>query len=140
MEHTYADRNRTLRSIGYNTYKDYLNSDLWKRIRERALREHGDKCRLCESPVQVFHHRGYGKAVLLGYEIKQLVPLCSKCHTKVEFWPNKKKRTLQEAHSAFVRLWKHVKYRKKQQIKEEKRAAYLRAIVERIEARESIHP
>jgi len=106
---TYGDRNRVLLSMGFSSYQEYLLSPLWASIRERALIEHGSICRLCGEKATQFHHLGYGRDVLAGRTLHQLVPLCSPCHERVEFEPRARKRTLIEAHRAYVRLWKRVK-------------------------------
>ncbi len=107
---TYQDRNKILREMGYKTYKDYLESELWESIRERVFKNRGDKCVLCSNPPTCVHHRGYGKAVLLGEELHQLVAICFECHKEVEFKANGDKRTLVQSQSRFDTLLK--KYRK----------------------------
>lgn len=106
---TYRDRDVILRDIGFARYADYLESDLWKSIRARAIALHGDKCRLCGQPANRVHHLGYGKAVLLGLSLKPLVPLCDYHHHVIEFDGDGSKRTLSQAHTRYVQLWKVVK-------------------------------
>lgn len=106
---TYADRNRLLNKLGFATYSEYLASPVWASIQRRAYQFHGSECRLCQKPAQCIHHRGYGRAVLLGENLSPLVPLCSNCHFKVEHESNGRKRKLHEAQTAYARLWKAVK-------------------------------
>jgi hypothetical protein len=55
------------------------------------------------------HHLGYGRAVLTGKSLKQLVPLCRDCHQEIEYAPSGRKRSVVEVHRAFVSRWRRVK-------------------------------
>ena len=105
-EQTYNQRNIRLKAMGYETYADYLASDLWRSIRQRVFALYGDVCRLCQQLAEHVHHLGYGKHVLAGISLTQLVPLCGKCHREVEFDGTGRKRTLVQTHTAYVRKWK----------------------------------
>lgn len=65
----YKQRDEVLRSIGFQSYKEYLESDLWKSIRSRVLK------------------RSYKKKYLLGKGNLRLAmkPICGKCHKEIEF-------------------------------------------------------
>lgn len=106
---TYGDRNELLKTMGYDSYKAYLNSPLWADIRKRAYYVHGSLCRLCDAPATVIHHIGYGKSVLEGRTLHQLAPLCVGCHAKVEFRKGQRKRSMAEALVIYHRLWRKVK-------------------------------
>ena len=60
-------------------YKEYLESDYWKGIREEVYKRDGYKCRLCNSEDNLHaHHRTYE---FLGNEnLDDLITLCRKCH------------------------------------------------------------
>lgn len=110
---SYKDRNVLLLELGYKTYYDYLQSDLWKTIRTRVYTTKGDKCTLCPTKASFIHHRAYSKNVLLGKDIKPLVPICSDCHQKVEFKKTGKKRKLDEVQVRFDNLKVGIKRGKK---------------------------
>ncbi len=101
---TYGQRNALLVRLGYKTYSDYLQSDLWRGIRAKGFKEHGTACRLCEAETDTLHHISYGEDVLLGANLQQLVPLCRTCHTLVEVRDNGKKRDLESAQ----RFYRHL--------------------------------
>lgn len=81
----YINRNRELRKLGFSSYKVYLRSDLWKKIREKALKRDGNQCRICQKPARCVHHTSYRVKVLKGKSIRQLVSLCHDCHQSVEY-------------------------------------------------------
>ncbi len=64
-------------------YRDYLRTDVWKRLRREALDRDGRRCRLCNAAgnLQV-HHRYYPE--VLGTETTDaLTTLCRRCHEEV---------------------------------------------------------
>lgn len=81
----YQKRNKILHKLGYNSYADYLRSDRWKRIRKTVLEKYDGRCRICESPANEVHHVLYTKGNLSGGNTNHLIPLCRKCHQKLEF-------------------------------------------------------
>jgi hypothetical protein len=100
---TYLDRSAVLRQIGFNSYADYLASELWAKIRIKVFATHDGKCRLCDRKATEVHHFRYSKSVLLGKSFgMNLVPLCRLCHEKVEVDDTGKKRTLRQSQIAFI--------------------------------------
>lgn len=91
----YLVRNEVLKSIGYSSYKEYLQSDEWKSIRS-AVKEKYSECICCNSHVEVIHHVRYASYVLLGLHLEELAPLCHKCHEAIELTDGEK-NTLQKA-------------------------------------------
>lgn len=79
-----------LRQLGFETYRDYLCSGLWGRIREKVLRLGNHQCKVCGCPAQCVHHKKYSLEVLQGEDLTQLVPLCNTCHESIEFDSNLK--------------------------------------------------
>lgn len=100
----YDERDVTLRSMGFPSYQDYLNSRLWKRIRLRTLKRDKSKCRVCKEPATGVHHKSYSKSVLLGQDITKLVSLCSTCHDLAEFNRFGIKTNLRQANQMLERL------------------------------------
>jgi hypothetical protein len=76
----YSDRNETLFLLGFKTYGAYLRSKLWKIVRQRALDIHGAECRRCGQPATQAHHASYLREVLIGEDVRGLVPVCAPCH------------------------------------------------------------
>ena len=93
----YVARDAILRGLGFQSYKIYLKSDLWKKIREAILTKIGYKCRVCGCFTRTLHHTVYNEDVFLGFEIKSLVPLCNKHHKFIEFNQDIRKTTLPQA-------------------------------------------
>ena len=92
----YRIRDATLKKMGYSSYKNYLESPLWRSIRGRVLARDGDKCRICGSEADHVHHQRYNRAILSGRDIRELLSLCSSCHKGFEFDDNGKKRDILE--------------------------------------------
>lgn len=61
-------------------YQEYLVSDKWKKIRQKALSQSQNKCQLCDSEEHlVVHHRRYDN---IGHEdLSDLTVLCFDCHS-----------------------------------------------------------
>jgi hypothetical protein len=66
--------------IAQLTYSDYLKTNEWRWIRERALVEYEHKCKLCDSVDRLeVHHKRYPPR---GTEqSKDLIVLCHRCHS-----------------------------------------------------------
>lgn len=102
---SYEKRNAILKEIGFRSYREYLSSDLWKRVRAVVFQKKGRKCFCCGSKASQIHHNNYAKDELLGENVKRLVPLCGRCHTRIEF-RGVEKATLWEAKAEYKRLRK----------------------------------
>lgn len=76
----YSDRNETLFLLGFKTYGAYMRSKLWRIVRQRALDIHGETCRRCSEPATQVHHASYLREVLIGEDVRGLVPVCAYCH------------------------------------------------------------
>ena len=80
----YGERNRLLKSLGFDSYDDYLQSDTWKSLRAFVLKK-SPKCLACDSPATQVHHTVYTKRVLEGKSDRGLIATCAGCHYKAEF-------------------------------------------------------
>jgi hypothetical protein len=81
----YADRNETLKRLGFKSYPDYVKSEFWRQIRARALKRAKHRCERCRSMRRLqVHHRAYDLATLAGTNIDSLTVLCRKCHYLAE--------------------------------------------------------
>lgn len=86
MDTFYEKRDRVLKLLGYSSYTEYLESELWAKIRAKVLNSNNGKCRLCRDPATVVHHRNYKPITMKGVGWKKsLIPLCNKCHYRLEF-------------------------------------------------------
>lgn len=108
--HGYAIRNYNLSRLGYASYDQYLNSDLWKSIKDRKLSER-PMCDLCLCKASMVHHQCYSQNVLKGNNLQKLHSLCKKCHYIVEF-ENGKKLPFGRAVAKYRRIKKTVKYKR----------------------------
>lgn len=86
-------RSTSLKRLGYDSYQEYLDGDLWKIIRKKAFRRAKGACRLCGDTAEVVHHRFYTVTTLAGQNPSGLVALCHGCHEHIEFRGLKKLRT-----------------------------------------------
>ena len=75
-------RERVLSAIGFASYEDYLQSDLWASIRLKVFQLKGRKCCVCRDVATQVHHKCYDAATLTGHSIKSLLPICKSCHDK----------------------------------------------------------
>lgn len=82
----YVVRNRNLKSLGFVDYPQYLESRLWKSIRQSVLVRDGFKCRKCDrSSAHHVHHSSYDVATLRGDDLSKLHSVCDWCHREIEF-------------------------------------------------------
>lgn len=93
----YEERDEILRSMGFDSYADYLKSDLWKGIRSRVIKAGYGRCVRCSGTARQVHHKEYSHAILAGHDIKPLVAVCRDCHEYCEFIAPGIKSTLTEA-------------------------------------------
>lgn len=81
----YAQRDKVLLEMGFSSYREYLDSKLWKSIRARIFRV----CSICVcgEPATECHHRSYKRRYLEGRGRihKYITPVCRKCHQQIEF-------------------------------------------------------
>ena len=89
---------------GFTSYKEYLNSPLWKEIRRKALQKRKHVCCGCGNRASQIHHSSYKEDVMLD-EGRYLYALCSDCHKYIEF-NNGKKNSLEEANRKLLDLIK----------------------------------
>lgn len=85
IDYTYADTwiRRDSNMIN-NTYKEYLESDWWKKIKEKAQkRKCYQYCSFCKSKNNLhLHHTSY-KWIHTKYELRTIISLCNDCHQEV---------------------------------------------------------
>ena len=85
-----GQRDESLRSLGFKSYDDYLESQVWKNLKRELLA--GDvKCCVCERKrAKTLHHTSYDSETLSGDSRKHLHPICEGCHRRIHFDTNGK--------------------------------------------------
>ena len=86
----YHKRDEILKKMGYASYREYLRSPKWRKIRNRAMKKAKGLCKLCGDPARDVHHLSYTKQVLLGGKGRMLIALCRPCHEDGEFADGRK--------------------------------------------------
>lgn len=87
------ERTQVLSDMGFESYLDYLNSDMWKAIRARVLKRDGYFCS-CGARAAVVHHNSYDKDSMTGDSIDALRSLCDSCHESVHFPESPRKKVV----------------------------------------------
>ena len=75
----YKYRDMLLREMGFQNYKYYLSSELWRDdIRPRVIDKYNEECMLCEEKCDSpeVHHLEYSKHNLLGESLDGMIVLC----------------------------------------------------------------
>ncbi len=96
-----------LKLLGFSTYFDYLQSDHWRAFKAswvpRRTRNKRPVCEFCLAGHRRldFHHITYKR---LGCELpKDVVLICSRCHSRVHRWFNTGRKTLHKTTRAVQR-------------------------------------
>lgn len=84
----FSERDLTLSAMGFDSYAEYLSSDLWDWIKQQLKNGPEAKhCICCRSPTGLtWHHRNYDLPVLTGNFSNtppQIVRLCQACHKAI---------------------------------------------------------
>jgi hypothetical protein len=84
-----SSRQKILDEIGFDSYEEYMSSDLWrKKIRPKVKERFKGVCQSCKLEMQgkgvqqIVHHREYTKANLDGDTIEGLTLVCKTCHSR----------------------------------------------------------
>src|SRR5688572_32003249 len=78
LRDNYLIRFLALKELGFSSYAEYLQSDLWATIRARVLDRDNHTCVFCSKPARQVHHRRYGVHILAGRDLMPLKSLCGK--------------------------------------------------------------
>lgn len=78
-ENAWQIRRASLETLGFTSYQDYLDSELWQTIRRQVLDRDLHRCRCRKAATQV-HHSDYSVATLRGERLHRLVSVCRRCH------------------------------------------------------------
>lgn len=99
----YKERDRYLVTLGFKSYRDYLDSNLWKSIRLRVMQRDGNKCQCCQGPAVQVHNKRYGLGQLNGMTLDEMVAICIDCHQAIEF-TGERKNSLKETNERLAML------------------------------------
>lgn len=97
----YRERDAALRTLGFESYTQYLESDLWKSIRRRVIERDKGRCRLCNGQAVQVHHRSYRIETLRGQDLQPLAAICCGCHMHIERKLDGSKRSCREVSRLF---------------------------------------
>ena len=96
----YRHRRKCLLELGFQSYKEYLRSEMWETIRSIVLADR-PKCEAChKSRATQVHHSCYTIDVLIGKRPDLLVSVCRRCHESAEIGPDGDKRLLTQANKS----------------------------------------
>jgi hypothetical protein len=82
-----------LKSLGFKSYKDYLNSELWKIIKEVVLARDVHHCRCCGATGDNVFRYTDSKAAFLGAQPELLITVCNQCLRDI-YYEGRRKRSL----------------------------------------------
>lgn len=105
------------RSIGFKTYEDYLESELWQRIRDYLTRKYTYRCTFCRDPTTELFHSGYNVDHLLSRDINSTIPVCKQCRRRIEWPDNTTRLSSVELQAAIAKLKPTKKDRHEQRMK-----------------------
>jgi hypothetical protein len=100
----YEVRSESLKQLGFESYADYLKSDLWRGIRQRVLDRDENHCWCCPKKARQVHHKSYALAVMEGKDLEPLISICRGCHKHIEFKDEGGKVGLQKANLRAIAL------------------------------------
>ncbi len=94
----YAERDAQLARLGYKSYKAYLKSAVWEKIRRDQLNRKPE-CYGCGRKATQVHHKKYTYATLLGIgaSFLNLRSVCAFCHFDSEYLLDGRKCALSKA-------------------------------------------
>lgn len=79
-----ANPNKIVKTMGYENFDHYLDSDVFQSIIERVC-ETKTKCRLCKHDAVCAHATKFTYGNLSGESTKHMVGLCQRCFDTVRF-------------------------------------------------------
>lgn len=97
-------RAESLAQLGFSSYREYLDSDLWRSIRASVFRAKGRMCCCCGKRATQIHHTYYSFRTLSGDPASlenSAWPVCAKCHKKTHFKSDKEFRNWRDSRQTF---------------------------------------
>ena len=80
----YIKRDQIVKSLGFASFGEYLQSPLWAEVRNKAFERNGAFCVRCGGDATQIHHASYSRPNLTGRDVRRLKPVCSTCHERAE--------------------------------------------------------
>jgi hypothetical protein len=78
----------SLEKLGFDSYGDYLKSNLWQGIRRRIFGRAKSRCEGCGvNRAEQVHHWSYSVATLQGERPQHLEAVCDECHAQFHEQP-----------------------------------------------------
>jgi hypothetical protein len=107
LDEIYADTwGRREDNLGSLTYKEYLSSDHWREVREKALaRANYQKCEFCDSIDVELHHTSY-KWVKTSNELRVIISLCRNHHQEIHDLAKNKDVSVRVATNLLRKIYK----------------------------------
>ena len=107
-ERTFADTFTTRSAKLKTSYKDYLKSDHWKRVKAKTKRRKKyRKCMFCGSRKVELHHTTY-KWIYTKKELLAIIPLCRTHHQEVHDFSANNNISVRLASNAMIRKYKRI--------------------------------
>jgi len=105
-ERTFTDTFTTRSAKLKTSYKDYLKSDHWNRVKAKTRRRKKyRKCLFCDSRKVELHHTTY-KWIYTKKELLGIIPLCREHHQEVHDFSLKNNISVRLASNAMIRKYK----------------------------------
>lgn len=112
---------RSPKGMAHNKdYTDYITSDAWYAVREKAFAFHGKDCKRCGFKANHIHHKTYKNFKHENVEA-DLVPLCSDCHKTLHKFVKKNAYNLFHGTEIFLSIPRDVKIRTRKLSKNQRR-------------------
>jgi hypothetical protein len=105
-----------LKRLGFNSYAEYLEGDLWKGIRRKFLSEK-PRCSICGKKSTHVRFTTFSEAIFSGKDTDTLFPLCGNCFYRVEFDRNGVRRRLIDANQYIAKQLRRKKKLSKEEAK-----------------------
>ena len=103
IEDTYKIRLENLNGL---TYNEYLKSEHWKKVKEKAKsRLNYQSCEFCNSKKVELHHTSY-KWINTNRELSCIIALCRKHHQEVHDFSFKEKISVRIATNRLRKIYK----------------------------------
>ncbi len=67
----------------WRSYKEFLESSDWQKMRKKVLSRDKGKCQLCGGKATQVHHKIYTTRFYHLEKLENLIAICSTCHSKI---------------------------------------------------------
>jgi hypothetical protein len=105
-QRTWKERENVLRGAGFQSYDEFLKSDIWQEIKAKAShRKFYQECFLCSSREGIeLHHMSYKK--LVGkHSLANILPCCRRHHQEIHDLAKELKTSVKSASKKVAKRW-----------------------------------